>query len=758
MRRASEAFRAGRYSEASQVFQKTYESAARWRLDDQAARSLGNLGGCRFALHQYREALDAFLAARRLAEAAGDASAAGAMDANISSVYEQMGEWDAAAEHARRGAARLGGADRVKHLPKVLIHLGSLRARQGRMEEAAALFARGIDAADRAGDVDTWALGWDRLGEELFKRGDLAQAERTMLEAYRVRKLQHLAALGTSYRNLGRLRLAQGDLRGAAALLDRAAAEAPRGRMPVWDVYHARGLVRMAEGHHAEALQDLRLAVRQARAWRAAVSPADLARMASEQLVEPLYAALARVAAAEYFRTGRRELVREGFEAVEENRALSLRALVAQRRTNPLPPEYWETLARVQPAEMELVLRPGDREKAAELERLRAALAEIENRYAPAGAVVPETGLAARLARALGDGAAYFSFQLGEPESYVWAVDRDGITVRPLPGRAALGAAVREFAAAVRDGRPDAEAHGARLYTALFGDVARRLTARWRWFLALDDELFGLPVAVLRSGGAYVVERHAVQLASAAGLVAQAGGGHWRARLAGAFLGVGDPVYNAADERAPRTPRTPVLRAFAGSEGMELPRLAGSGREIEACAGEWNRPGAILLEGPRAVKSELRAALGARPAVVHLAVHVLESAGRSHYGLIALSLRAGSGMDILDPLEVAAWEARPGLVVLSGCNSGAGRAMPGSGLPGLTRAWLASGAGAVAATLWATPDGTGALFRSMYRRLREQPEDGPAAALARAQTEMLREGGWRARPRYWGAYFVVANQ
>ena len=31
-------------------------------------------------------------------------------------------------------------------------------------------------------------------------------------------------------------------------------------------------------------------------------------------------------------------------------------------------------------------------------------------------------------------------------------------------------------------------------------------------------------------------------------------------------------------------------------------------------------------------------------------------------------------------------------------------------------------------------------------------------ALRAAQTEMIRSGGWRARPRYWGAYFVVGNQ
>jgi tetratricopeptide (TPR) repeat protein len=153
LRRGGAVFDARRYLEAGAVFQQGYESAKARGWGDLAARFLGNLGGCRFALHQYEAALEAFTSARGLAEAAGDPSAAGAMDANISSVYEQMGELEAAVTWAQRGADRLAGPDRVKHLPKVLIHLASLRARQGRLEEAAELFREGIAGADRGADL-----------------------------------------------------------------------------------------------------------------------------------------------------------------------------------------------------------------------------------------------------------------------------------------------------------------------------------------------------------------------------------------------------------------------------------------------------------------------------------------------------------------------------------------------------------------------------------------------------------------------------
>jgi CHAT domain-containing protein len=141
--------------------------------------------------------------------------------------------------------------------------------------------------------------------------------------------------------------------------------------------------------------------------------------------------------------------------------------------------------------------------------------------------------------------------------------------------------------------------------------------------------------------------------------------------------------------------------------------------------------------------------------VVHLATHVVESHEPPAYGLIALSLTPRRENELLSPVEIAAWRTSVGLVVMSGCDSGRGDALPGTGLLGLTRAWLAAGAGTVIASNWSTPDDSGALFRVLYRNLSTHPELGPATALRSAQLEMIRSGGWRANPRYWGAYFAM---
>ena len=98
-----------------------------------------------------------------------------------------------------------------------------------------------------------------------------------------------------------------------------------------------------------------------------------------------------------------------------------------------------------------------------------------------------------------------------------------------------------------------------------------------------------------------------------------------------------------------------------------------------------------------------------------------------------------------------------GLVVLSGCASAAGASLPGTGLLGLTRAWLAAGASHVVASHWATPDDSGALFLSFYHHLRNAPHAGVAVALQQAQRDMIAGGGWRSEPRYWGGYFAIGG-
>jgi CHAT domain-containing protein len=233
------------------------------------------------------------------------------------------------------------------------------------------------------------------------------------------------------------------------------------------------------------------------------------------------------------------------------------------------------------------------------------------------------------------------------------------------------------------------------------------------------------------------------------------------------FVGVGDPIYNRADPRLPVEGHkseasffNPFTRRTIAA-AMELPRLPGSAREIEACAGVWRAHGlpAALLEGVAATRQALAESLRAQPAVLHVAAHMLFPHDQDSGGMLALSLQSESRVDLLSDIETAGLPAKVGLVVLNGCSSGHGRVLPGAGLMGMTRAWLAAGARSVIATRWPEPDrDTGSIFPSLYGlylRNRASESLSFGALLRDAQLTELHAGGARADPARWASYFCV---
>jgi CHAT domain-containing protein len=751
IREGGELFRSGEYTKASHVFELVLQSAQHSGLVREAGRALGNLGGCQFALHNYRGALKSFIEARGVSESVHDAGAIAAWEANIASLYSEMGEFDAAAEWIEHSIERMPGRDRAQQLPKLQLEMATLRARQGRMPEAAKLFGEGIRGADRAADLELYAIGWNGFGEALLNQGNVAGAEGALLEAYRIRKLHHLP-LDTSYSDLGRLKLAQGDLASASVLLDRAVelAAHPRSLAPTWDIYHWRGLVRLAQGRTADALSDLRIALRLGRAWRWSAPSNDTTRVSAEGMLDQVHSALVEAGNRLYFENHDRALIRETFTANEENRAASLRVFTeaGPDANSELPGAYWEALARFQRAEVDGLQNGASTKLAsarAELIRIEASLG---SGLRPLPKDLPDT-----FSRELPSNTTLFSFHLDPNASWLWALNRDGMELYELPNRAEIERQVRAVTAAIRDQKPEAASLSACLYATLFGKVARRYSKAPRWLLALDTPLFDLPISALAESvepePVYLVERHTIEMIP--------GVAYWldsaaqpAPQLSNLFVGLGDPIYNRADSRW-----TPT--AHPRTESLSLPRLVGSGAEVEACARAWQGP-SVLLRGDEASREKLIEQLQRRPAVVHLAAHFLESTARTRYGLIALSLSPKGDAELLTPFEISRWHIRIGVVVLSGCHSAVGVPLPGEGLMGLTRAWLAAGAQGVVGSFWDTPDDTGPLFAALYRNLHAEGKLDAGRALHDAQLEMLRAGGRSSAPAYWGAYFAVANQ
>ena len=777
LRKGGELFARAQYLQAAAVFEQLARAAEAAHDLRTATRADANVGACRFALHQYQSALDSLLRARHILEFQGDDDNVAVTDANIASLYNQMGESEAGLRWLDGAIQRLSGAARRLHLAEMLIQRGALRAQLGQMAEAKASYGEGIEAAAAAGNWKLYASGCNSLGEAYFLHRDYASAEAPLLEAYRIRKLRHYPLDG-SYRSLGMLRLRQGDLVSASVLLDRAveSASLPAASTPLWHVYYARGLVREAKGLLPEAWDDLGKALRLAGAFRWSAPAAEATRIGAESLVDEVYGAYIDVGNRLYERSRDPRLAAKTFQAAEENRAVSLRVLVSRAAAaDAPPPAYWEALERLRRAEAAAIQSPNEQRRE-QVVGCRAELTRIEASTAAGAEPAPEE-LPARVSGLLPADAVLFSFRLGESASWLWAVDRAGLALYRLPPQDQLQRATGVALEAIRQDQAGADVAAGDLYSALFGSVSRRFLGKTRWILSLDKNLFDVPFAALveRVDGqpAYVAARHVTPVVPGAGIWVDAMGRRGSTSSSHCFLGIGDPIYNAADSRL-RSRGTrfslaswlrPAAVSAAAPATLSLPRLAASAGELDSCARSWGGP-FTLLEGARASRRELLAALACDPEIVHFATHFIESSAPQRdrdgsaaaYSLIALSFSSQDAVELLTPEEVAHWKIRAELVVLSGCHSNAGRVLPGAGLLGLTRAWLAAGAHSVAGSRWDTIDENGALFAAVYREMRMQSTPDPALALAEAQRQMIRSGGWRARPRYWGAYFVVGNE
>jgi tetratricopeptide (TPR) repeat protein len=474
---------------------------------------LNNAAICQTYVLQFRNALDSLINVRKLAELAKDRVALAALNANISSIYYQMGNFANAAE---TGNVALTYQDAMKPQQRatLLYNLGSVHAETDSLESAEPFFRKSIETASQLESQDVAAWAWDYLSFVRRRAGKVAAAEIAATEGFRLRKMFHLAAIESSYMNLGAIRAAEGDTASALVLLDEAekALHRPTNRTIGWHLYMERGRVRLQAGQLESALDDLRKACDLARIWRADVVPNDENRTGAERKLSELYGLLIDAGNRLHEKTGDPSLINETFEAAEENRAGSLRAMVPQAQDwrRRLPETYWQVLAKLHQREAASA-RTGPDESGS-LATLRLELAEME---ATAGAPVDahRTHALDRVRASLDSQSTLFSFHLGEQHSWLWVVTRDSIALHTAPSHKELAGLIAAFAEEVRTNSPHLADDGSEIYHKLFGSITPKTLAHRHWFLALEGDLFDLPFPALPiESGTPLIERHSIQI------------------------------------------------------------------------------------------------------------------------------------------------------------------------------------------------------------------------------------------------------
>ena len=327
------------------------------------------------------------------------------------------------------------------------------------------------------------------------------------------------------------------------------------------------------------------------------------------------------------------------------------------------------------------------------------------------------------LQRALGDEGALVEYGVLDDELFACVVTRAGVSLhRQLAPWAevldALRAArfqidtLRHGAAPVRQHLASLTARTrqrmARLHALVWAPIESALAHCQRVLVVPHAQLGWLPFAALHDGETFLAQRHQLAVAPSA-----------RLALRGLL-------------RRPVPPR----QALVLGESSRLPHAA---QEAQFVAALFAHGDACV--GALATLATLRAHAGDAD-VVHLACHAQFRSDNPMFS--ALQLHDG-------PLTVEAAESlrlRPGMVVLSGCETGLAEAGSGDEMVGLVRAFLVAGAARVLASLWPVDDAVTAVFMSNFYGALCRGE-APAAALRGAQTEVMRQ---HPHPFYWAAF------
>jgi tetratricopeptide (TPR) repeat protein len=733
---------AGRYYDARAVFLHGSERARQLGLPGPAASNLASAGTCLYVSRNFRGALKDYELARKLAQESGSLTALAAAENNMASLYLHMGEYLKALQVSTDALTHPEGRAEPAIHGKLIFQRAIALAELDRFPEAEPVYRRAIEELTDQNDLDSVARIKGELGAKYLKAGRLDEAEAVLSEALGIVRIHRLNASSNILTSLAELKSKRGDIRSATTLFE-AALSAPPNISPVWMIRSSRGRFRLDHGDVAGALSDFREARRAALEMRADMVPADQDRVYLESGLSSVIEGLVDAGNELARQTGDGRILKETFDAAEQDRMWSLRAMVPSPndwRTR-LPDHYWELLAQYQSlARTSASGRPPSSTR--RIEDLKQELQRIEIGAAgesaePAGGEESALGHAQRV---LPEDSVLLSFLLTKNSAWLWAVDRGHVGVFLLPATEKIRADAAAFESAVRAGDLRSAA-AAETWRDLFGGIPASYLNHSRWLIEPDDPLNHLPLAALRdNSGKLAVERASIQTIPGALLLEKA-----EISANAPFLGVGDPIYNKADSR---------YRAVSHKDAdLTLPRLPGTKGEIEACSKAWGGGSSRLLTGADANAANVTSALRGSAPIMHFATHVITAPGEFRSGLIALSLDASGAMDLLGPEEILARPVSSSLVVMNGCHSAQGKVLASAGIMGLSRAWIGAGAKAVISTAWDIPDNTAeTLMTDFYRALHAAPERGASAALSTAQRNAILRGEGQ-----WAAYSLLSR-
>jgi tetratricopeptide (TPR) repeat protein len=346
----------GNYRKARELLLKAASFAQQSGDLRSVALDWNGAGASALARLDYRDALADFLNARQSAQTSRQFVTLAKTMNNLASLYLQMGNPVAAAAIAKEALAGPAGSADPTIRPKLRFQLARALASLKRFDEAEGIYHVAIEELKDQGDLDSAARILASLGSAALEANRVDDAEAALSEALMLARVHRLAVSARVFRGLAEVKSRQGDLPTAQSLFA-SAIDAPQSLTPRWTLYADRGAFRLEHSDLHGALADFREANRLAALMRADVVPADQDRISLESGLSRVGAGLVEAGNRLARQTSDHALLGETFDAAEQDRSWSLRALLPASNDwrARLPESYWDLLAHYQSIERDLI-------------------------------------------------------------------------------------------------------------------------------------------------------------------------------------------------------------------------------------------------------------------------------------------------------------------------------------------------------------------------------------------------------------------
>lgn len=617
--------------------------------------------------------------------------------------------------------------------------LGAAYAKRGDLVSARRYYTESLDLARTTGEVPAQSYALRAMAAVDYREGHLTEAlSRDESALQLVRQAGDRDGEAVTLEQLARIHAAHNELAQARALIDRALGiiETQRGQIddpslrttyfasmrayPDTQIdilmrLHARfpkqgyaeAALAAAERARARSLQDMM-----------AEKSIDLSHTLAPELADAQRAAEERLSAAAV------QFARLGSKATEDRRQTLANAVDAASRSLD---EVRGRIRAADPRYADLV-RPTD---------LRVV--DVQRKF-------------------VDDDTAILEYWMGVRESYLWVVTQNSLRVFRLPSRAIIEGLSGKFKALCRGKGGDGADAGfeglaaleaehdtaIRQAAAALGqavmppDVRHRLPGRL--VVIADADLQGVPFGLLPAGSA----EDTVSVAHDVAYLPSISTLEWIRRR-----------VSAAEVRREAV----AVVAAPDVDSADFPTLPYARVEANAIAALLPKDQVWLALGSEASRANVMATDWRRFTIAHFASHAIVDRRRPELSGIVLSPPPGGGRSqdgVLRVNDIYSLDMPVSLVVLSGCETAAGRGLDSEGVLSLARAFFYAGATRVVASLWRVDDRATAAFMGEFYRALLIEHSSAAGAIRSAQRRLASDSRW-ASPYYWAGFVLQGD-